>query len=299
MYTFEVPFSLGILLVSTNSHLLKTMVNNWVFKPLIVLKEGPLVNNLITFWVSSVPSWGGTDAKKPASLEVFAANDKHKVEWMVLKCQPDFIQTLKTCVDMGMVCLYEHFVLPGTSLLSLHLTDACGNINNECKADGCWKERVFAKIIQSSKNEVLSGEHTVIAGDVFSSYHLRGIKKPKDATPKAVKACFEIIIKLYEELRVKFEFTIGNIEMKLIFFNIFSAVDRNKFVVQQKDYSKLSIDNFVTYFQILLAKETSHCKQYKRENKEILEYKKIMLKSMSLSWCLKKSSVPRCNQLLF
>ncbi len=80
-------------------------------------------------------------------------------------------------------------------------------------------------------------------------------------------------MKLYEELDFKFECTIGNREMKIIFFNAFSAAHRNNFAVQQKDYSKLSMDDFVTYFQLLHAQEAPHYKQLKCEAKVKLELK--------------------------
>ncbi len=78
-------------------------------------------------------------------------------------------------------------------------------------------------------------------------------------TLKAFKACFKTLIKLYNVLDDKFEFNIVKREMKIIFFNAFS-IDRNRFFAQQNDYSKMSMDDFVTYFQILHAQEAPYCK---------------------------------------
>ncbi len=63
---------------------MKTIANYQNFKSPIVLKEN-IVNNPITVKVSAVPKGDGTTDKKPAMLEVFAHNEKHGVEYLVLK----------------------------------------------------------------------------------------------------------------------------------------------------------------------------------------------------------------------
>ncbi len=99
------------------------------------------MNNPITVRVSAVPKGSGTNAKMPASLDVFADDEKHGVKNSVLKFPSVFVQILnKMCSDTEMVHLYEYFVLCGTSLLSSYWNEASGNNNNKCKADKTRKE---------------------------------------------------------------------------------------------------------------------------------------------------------------
>ncbi len=100
------------------------------------------------------------------------------------------------------------------------------------------------------KNRVLSGENAVAAGDVFCSYMRRALKKPDDMTPKAFKARFEVLFKLYDDLKADYELTIGKRERNLIFFNAFSNEHRNRFVQQQKEYHKMTADEIVAFFQV-------------------------------------------------
>ncbi len=66
------------------------------------------------------------DAKEPASLEVYADDKKHGVKYLVLTCLTIFIQTLHdVCLDAKIVCLYKHFVLHGSILLSMYWREAC------------------------------------------------------------------------------------------------------------------------------------------------------------------------------
>ncbi len=75
----------------------------------------------------------------PASLEVFADNEKHGVKYSVLKCPTVFVQTLnEMCLDMEMIYLYEHFVLCMTFLLSLLWTEVHSNNIDECEVDIIW-----------------------------------------------------------------------------------------------------------------------------------------------------------------
>ncbi len=59
------------------------------------------------------------------------------------------------------------------------------------------------------KNRVLSSEHTVAEGDVFHSNLQKGLKKLDNMTPKAFKACFKVLFKLYDDLKADYELTIG------------------------------------------------------------------------------------------
>ncbi len=130
------------------------------------------------------------------------------------------------------------------------------------------KRVILPKIMKTYKNKVISGENAVAAGDDFRSSLQCALKKPKDITPKAFKACFNVLMKLYKDPEADFEVMIGNRERKLIFFNPFSAKHQNEFLPQQQKYEKLSIDDFVNYFQIIHAQEAPCCEQILHENKE-------------------------------
>ncbi len=72
------------------------------------------MNNPITTKVSAISKGEGTDTKKPASLEVFADDEKYGFKYSLNKCLAVFVQTLnKMCLDTEMISLYEHFVLCG------------------------------------------------------------------------------------------------------------------------------------------------------------------------------------------
>ncbi len=109
--------------------------------------------------------------------------------------------------------------------------------------------------MRECKNQVLFCEHAVTAGDVFCSYLQRALKKLDDMTPKAFKACFEVLFKLYDNLKADYELTIGEKERHLIFFNAFSSEHQNMFVQQQKEYHKMTMDKIVNFFQICHAKD--------------------------------------------
>ncbi len=66
--------------------------------------------------------------------------------------------------------------------------------------------------------------------------------------PKAFKACFKVLFKVYDDLKAGYELTIGDKECHLIFFNAFSADHQNKFVQQQKEYHRMTMDEVVTFF---------------------------------------------------
>ncbi len=80
-------------------------------------------------------------------------------------------------------------------------------------------------------------------------------------TPKAFKARFEVLFKLYDDLKADYELTIGKKECNLIFFNAFSADHCNKCVLQQKDYHKMMMDEVVTFFQVCHTTDQPHQEQ--------------------------------------
>ncbi len=73
------------------------------------------------------------------------------------------------------------------------------------------------------KNQVLPGENAVAAGNVLCSYLQRALKKLDNMKPKAFKACFEVLFKLYDNLKADYKLTIGEKEHHLIFFKSFSS----------------------------------------------------------------------------
>ncbi len=166
---------------------MKTMANYHNCTP-IILKEN-IVTNPITIKVSAISKGGSTTNQKPATLEVFAYDEKHGVEYSVLKCLTVFTQTFNDmCSDMEMICLYKYFVLHGTILLSSHWGRANnGKIDEFDSADSTWKKGAFAKIMKTYKNKVLSRGNAVAAGDVFCTFLQCALKKPKEMTPRLSK----------------------------------------------------------------------------------------------------------------
>ncbi len=69
-------------------------------------------------------------------------------------------------------------------------------------------------------------------------------------TLKAFMACFEVLFKLYDDLKADCELTICKKECDLIFFNALSADHCSKFVQQQKDYHSMTMDEIVSFFQV-------------------------------------------------
>ncbi len=57
-------------------------------------------------------------------------------------------------------------------------------------------------------------------------------------------------------------------ERGILFFQHLFCRALNQTIAQQKKYAKLSIDDFVNYFQILHAQEAPHCEQKHHEDKE-------------------------------
>ncbi len=106
----------------------------------------------------------------------------------------------------------------------------------------------FPSSLRDYKNQVLSNEHAVPAGDVFCSYLQRALKKPDNMTLKAFKECFQVLFKLYDNLKADYELTMSKKECHLIFFNAFSAEHQNMFVQQQKEYHRMTMDEVVNFF---------------------------------------------------
>ncbi len=92
-------------------------------------------------------------------------------------------------------------------------------------------------------------------------------------TPKAFKACFKVLFKLYDDLKADYELTIGKKERNLIFFNTFSADHHNKFVQQQKDYHKMMMDKVVSFFQVCHAMDQPLQEQRQQEIAAKKEFK--------------------------
>ncbi len=87
-------------------------------------------------------------------------------------------------------------------------------------------------------------------------------------TPMDFKPRFDVIMKLYNDLDIDFELTIGKRERRVIFVNTYSAEHQNEFVAWQYKYAELSIDYFVNHFRILHAQEAPRCEQICCEDKE-------------------------------
>ncbi len=154
-----------------------------------------------------------------------------------------------------MICLYEYFVLCGTILLSVYWSQTTDNNIDEFDSfDNTWKKGAFAKIIMTYKNKVLSWENAVASEDFFHSFLWRTLKKPQDMTPKAFKACFDIIMKL-EDLEAAFEKTNGKRERKLIFCNAFSAEHWNEIIAQQKSMQSCPLTILLTIFKYFMPKK--------------------------------------------
>ncbi len=60
------------------------------------------------------------------------------------------------CLDAETVCLYKHFLLCRSNLLSTHFRVACAISTDKEETDGAWKDRVFTSIMKEYKNWVLS-----------------------------------------------------------------------------------------------------------------------------------------------
>ncbi len=145
------------------------MVNDQNFKSIIVLDKDPLVKDPTEVKVSTVPKTG-SEPPKPVSLEIYTSNETKGITYLVLWSPSVFVQTLgEMCLDMEMMHLYEHFVLSGSNLLSQYWRDACEGHENR-KEGNIWNNGSFAIITKEYKNQVLSSEHAVAAGDVFCSY---------------------------------------------------------------------------------------------------------------------------------
>ncbi len=185
------------------------MANYQNFKSVIVLNKDPLVKDPTVKKISAVPKSTGTYPTKPVSLEIYTDDKTKGIEYLMLRFPSVVIQTLgKMCSDTKMVRLYRHFVLHGSIILSEYSREACAEHKN-WKEGNVRRDRSFAIIMREYKNQLLSSEHAVTAGDVFCSYLQRAHKKPDNMTPNSFKACFKVPFKLYDNLKADFELTIG------------------------------------------------------------------------------------------
>ncbi len=69
-------------------------------------------------------------------------------------------------------------------------------------------------------------------------------------TPNAFKAHFEVLFKIYDNLKADYELTIGLQKKTFLFFDTFSAEQCNLFIQQQRQYHKVMMDMFIDFFQI-------------------------------------------------
>ncbi len=74
---------------------------------------------------------------------------------------------------------------------------------------------------------------------------------------KAFKAGFKVLFKFCNDLKADYKLTIGEKEKSLIFFNAFSAM----FVQQKKQYHKVTMDEFMEFFQVCHSADQPICKQ--------------------------------------
>ncbi len=78
--------------------------------------------------------------EKTANLNVYTDGKKHGVECSMLTCPTEFVQTLNDmCSDAKMMCLYKHFVLCGSILLSMYWREACAICDDKKVVDGTLK----------------------------------------------------------------------------------------------------------------------------------------------------------------
>ncbi len=76
--------------------------------------------------------------------------------------------------------------------MSEYWREACEHHEN-WKEGNIWNDVLFAIIMREYKKGVLAGEHAVASEDIFCSYLWWALKKLDDMTPKALKACFEVL----------------------------------------------------------------------------------------------------------
>ncbi len=105
-------------------------------------------------------------------------------------------------------------------------------------------------------------------------------------TPKAFKDFFVFLFKLYNDLKVDFELTIGEQVKTHFFFNIFSNDPCNMFVQQQKQYYTISMNEFINFFQICHSIDQPVDKQHKCEDAK---------KRDCIRWLTKRRMLPTRN----
>ncbi len=92
-------------------------------------------------------------------------------------------------------------------------------------------------------------------------------------TLKAFNDCFKVIFKLYDHLKADYELVIGNKENSLLFFNAFSSEHWNVLFQQQKQHHKMTIDEFLEFFQICHSTDHPIRKQCRCKAAEKFEWK--------------------------
>ncbi len=79
--------------------------------------------------------------------------------------------------------------------------------------------------------------------------------------PKAFKACFKALFKLYDDFMADYESIIGEKEKTLLFINAFPADHHDAFGQQQEQYCKMIMDDFAEFFQTCYSTDLPLCKQ--------------------------------------
>ncbi len=162
----------------------KTMANHWNIKSIIVLNKDPLVKEAKVVKVSAIPKSTGADTTRPICLEAYADNEIKGVNYSVLTCPTVFVQTFQEmCLDTDIVCLYKHFILRGSNLLSMYWREAYTKTSDK-KTGKVWDKGTFASIMKEYMNWVLSINHDVVTRGIFHSYLQQALKKPNNMTQR-------------------------------------------------------------------------------------------------------------------
>ncbi len=81
--------------------------------------------------------------------------------------------------------------------------------------EGIWNYGAFVTIIKTCEN-ILSGQHSIAAGDIFCNYW--GPEEAQQYDSKKFKPHFEVLMTLYDDLSADCELTIGDKDLSLLFF---------------------------------------------------------------------------------
>ncbi len=126
------------------------------------------------------------------------------------------------------------------------------------------------------------------------------LTKPDDMTPKAFIACFEVLFKLYDNLKTTFVLTIGEHKKNFHFFNVFSDEYCHMFVQQKKQNYKMTMDKFVDFFQTCHPTDQPvykqcQCKAAVKGNARRLTKSRMLLIATNCKNTLNNNLVPCSN----